>query len=114
MADMNQEIMTKTQLEYLRNQRTKEMRHQLVSFGLMIFLTFMAFGLAASDVPGEFTIPIVLSFAFLQVILQFYYFMHMKDKGHDFAKLLIMTGMYFAIAFVLCFVYIVWIGAPIE
>ena len=102
MAEMNQEVMTKTQLEYLRTKRTKEMRHQLVSFGLMIFLTFMAFGLAASDVPAQFTIPIVLGFAF------------MKDNGHDFAKLFIMTGIYFAIAFVVCFIYIVWIGAPIE
>ena len=114
MAEMNQEVMTKTQLEYLRTKRTKEMRHQLVSFGLMIFVTFMAFGLAASDVPAQFTIPIVLGFAFIQVILQFFYFMHMKDNGHDFAKLFIMTGIYFAIAFVVCFIYIVWIGAPIE
>ena len=61
----------------------------------MIFLTFMAFGPAASDVPAQFTIPIVLGFAFIQVILQFFYFMHMKDNGHDFAKLFIMTGIYF-------------------
>lgn len=114
MAEINQEPMTKSQLDYIRRERTKEMRHQLVSFGLMIFLTFMAFGLTAMEVPAQFTIPIVIGFAFIQVILQFYYFMHMKDRGHDFAKLLMLTGFYFAIAFCITFVYIVWIGAPIN
>jgi|SRR5690625_1330200 len=115
MAELNQEPMTKAQLEYLRRQRTREMRQQLVSFGLMIFLTFIAFGLAGMEViPAQFTIPIVLGFAFIQVILQFYYFMHMKDRGHQFAKLFMMTGLYFAIAFCVTFVYIVWIGAPVN
>ncbi|CAM4215276.1 cytochrome C oxidase subunit IV family protein [Lacicoccus alkaliphilus] len=115
MAELNQEHMTKAQKEYLRKERTREMRQQLVSFGLMIFLTFIAFGLAALEViPAQFTIPIVIGFAFIQVILQFYYFMHMKDRGHQFAKLFMLTGFYFALAFIVAFIYIVWIGAPVN
>ncbi|GAA3717678.1 cytochrome c oxidase subunit IVB [Salinicoccus jeotgali] len=113
MAEIKQEPMSKSKLEYLRTQRTKEMRQQMVSFGMMIFLTFVAFGMVAMDLDSRFVIPVVLFMAVVQVILQFYYFMHMKDKGHEFAKLFIMTGMYFGIAFVVTFLYITWIGSPI-
>jgi cytochrome c oxidase subunit IV len=37
----------------------------------------------------------------------------MKDKGHEFAKLFMIVGMFFAIAFCVTFIYIVWIGQPI-
>lgn len=114
MAEIKQEPISKTKLNYIRRERTKEMRQQMVSFGLMIFLTFVAFGLVAMDIEASFVIPIVLGMAFLQVILQFYYFMHMKDKGHEYIKLMMLTGMFFAIAFLTTFLYIVWIGAPIE
>ena len=114
MAEIKQEPISKTKLNYIRRERTKEMRQQMVSFGLMIFLTFVAFGLVAMDMDPSFVIPIVIGMAFLQVILQFYYFMHMKDKGHEYIKLMMLTGMFFALAFVTTFIYIVWIGAPIE
>ncbi|CAD2077156.1 cytochrome C oxidase subunit IV family protein [Phocicoccus pinnipedialis] len=113
MAHHEPEQLTETQLKYLRTERTKEMRIQMISFGLMIFLTFIAFALVALELDKNFIVPIVIGLAFIQVALQFYYFMHMKDKGHDFAKLLILTGLYFAIAFVVCFIMIVWIGNPI-
>ena len=113
MAELEAKTMTETQLRNLRRQRTKEMRLQLTGFGLMIFLTFMAFGMVALDFNATFILGIVMLFAFIQVILQFYYFMHMKDDGHDFAKLFMVVGMYFAIAFCVTFIYIVWIGSPI-
>ncbi|HIW11776.1 MAG TPA: cytochrome C oxidase subunit IV family protein [Candidatus Salinicoccus stercoripullorum] len=114
MAEIKQEPISQKKLAYIRRERTKEMRQQMVSFGLMIFLTFVAFGLVAMDLDASFVIPIVVAMAFLQVILQFYYFMHMKDKGHEYIKLMILTGMFFALAFVTTFIYIVWIGSPIE
>ncbi|MCG1008619.1 cytochrome C oxidase subunit IV family protein [Salinicoccus sp. ID82-1] len=113
MAEIKQEPMSKKKLDYVRRERTREMRQQIISFSLMIFLTFVAFGLVAMDVSPQFVIPIVIGMAFIQVILQFYYFMHMKDKGHEFAKLFIMTGIFFALSFVVTFIYIVWIGKPI-
>ncbi|CDZ99375.1 Cytochrome c oxidase subunit 4B [Jeotgalicoccus saudimassiliensis] len=113
MAELEAKTMTETQLRNLRRQRTKEMRLQLTGFGLMIFLTFMAFGMVALDFNATFILGIVMLFAFIQVILQFYYFMHMKDDGHDFAKLFMVVGMFFAIAFCVTFIYIVWIGSPI-
>lgn len=113
MADLQEKSMTETQLRNLRRQRTKEMRLQLTGFSFMIFLTFMAFGMVALEFDPTFIMGIVILFAFIQVALQFYYFMHMKDKGHDFAKLFMVVGLYFAIAFCVTFIYIVWIGEPI-
>lgn|SRR5699024_982763 len=113
MADLQEKPMTETQLRNLRRQRTKEMRLQLTGFSFMIFLTFMAFGMVALEFDPTFIMGIVILFAFIQVALQFYYFMHMKDKGHDFAKLFMVVGLYFAIAFCVTFIYIVWIGQPI-
>ncbi|MGO1923259.1 MAG: cytochrome C oxidase subunit IV family protein [Jeotgalicoccus sp.] len=113
MAELEAKSMSETKLRNLRRQRTKEMRLQLTGFSFMIFLTFMAFGMVALDFDPTFIMGIVMMFAFIQVILQFYYFMHMKDKGHDFAKLFIIVGLFFAISFCLTFIYIVWIGQPI-
>ena len=113
MADLQERPMTETQLRNLRRQRTKEMRLQLTGFSFMIFLTFIAFGMVALEFDPTFIMGSVMLFAFIQVVLQFYYFMHMKDKGHDFAKLFMIVGMYFAIAFCVTFIYIVWIGQPI-
>ena len=114
MSESSNEVMSDVKLRHVRRQRTKEMRMQLTSFGLMIFLTFTAFGMVALDFNATFITGAVLLFAFIQVVLQFYYFMHMRDKGHDFAKLFMIVGMYFAIAFCVTFIYIVWIGAPIS
>lgn len=69
--------------------------------------------MVALEFDPTFIMGSVMLFAFIQVVLQFYYFMHMKDKGHDFAKLFMIVGMYFAIAFCVTFIYIVWIGQPI-
>ncbi|CAM4273401.1 cytochrome C oxidase subunit IV family protein [Jeotgalicoccus halotolerans] len=113
MGDLQEKPMTETQLRNLRRQRTKEMRLQLTGFSFMIFLTFMAFCMVALEFDPTFIMGIVILFAFIQVALQFYYFMHMKDKGHDFAKLFMVLGLYFAIAFCVTFIYIVWIGEPI-
>ena|SRR5690625_5037317 len=113
MAELETRSLTEIQLKSLRRQRTKEMRLQMSGFALMIFLTFMAFGMVALDFDPTFIMGAVMLFAFIQVILQFYYFMHMKDNGHDFAKLFMLVGMFFAIAFCVTFIYIVWIGEPI-
>lgn len=114
MSEVKSETLSKPKLDYKRRKRTKEMRHQLVSFGLMIFMTFIAFGLTALDFSSTFIIPIVILLAFAQVILQFYYFMHVKDKGHEYMKLMMITGFFFALSFIVTFLYIVWIGDPIQ
>lgn len=62
------------------------MKYQVLSFGLMIGLTIVAFLTVATDGVGSwFTIPFIILLAAIQVIFQLYYFMHMNQKGHEAA-----------------------------
>jgi cytochrome c oxidase subunit 4 len=79
----------------------REMRHQIISFSMMIFFTILAFISISSDIiPGSFALPFILILAVLQVILQLYYFMHLKDKEHEWASAFIMSGVVICIPMV--------------
>ena len=108
MSELETKSMTDLQLRNLRRQRTKEMRLQLTGFSFMIFLTFMAFAMVALDFNATFIMGAVMLFAFIQVIMQFYYFMHMKDKGHEFPALLIFGGIWVTFLVGVTFVTIIW------
>ncbi|WP_280769114.1 cytochrome C oxidase subunit IV family protein [Salipaludibacillus daqingensis] len=76
----------------------KEMRTQLVSFVLMIFITSMAFLSIASDaIPSGFAIPFILLLAAIQVTLQLYFFMHMNEKGTAWVNIMIWSGLFIAV-----------------
>lgn|SRR5690625_410175 len=83
---------------YEKEQRKEEMQKQMISFGLMILFTLIAFAIVAS---GAFTkmviIPILLVMCLIQVAFQFYYFMHMKEKGHAIPAALIYGGVWAAL-----------------
>src|SRR5699024_12882218 len=113
MSELETKSMTDLQLRNLRRQRTKEMRLQLTGFSFMIFLTIMAVGMVALDFNATFIMGAVMLFAFIQVIMQFYYFMHITDNGHEFAPLFMLVCMFFALAFAGPSVYFVWIGQPL-
>lgn len=89
------------QIELTTRQKMKleqEMKHQVISFTLMIFLTALAFISVASDViPASFAIPFILLLAVIQVVLQLYYFMHLNQKGHEWPNAFIMTGIFIAV-----------------
>lgn len=96
-------------LEYRRKKNAEEMRHQVVSFALMIFLTLIAFGtVAIKGFTSWFTIPFIILLAFIQVIFQLYYFMHMKHKGHEAPTMFLYTGLAFGLIMVLAFMTIIW------
>ncbi|GGI41493.1 cytochrome C oxidase subunit IV family protein [Mammaliicoccus stepanovicii] len=99
--------------DYKRRKSTQEMRLQVTNFAIMIFVTFIAFGLVAAELPKEFVIPTILALAVLQVVLQFYYFMHMKAEKHGISKLFMITGIFFGLSFIATFLYIVWLGDPL-
>lgn len=76
----------------------KEMRTQLISFVLMIFLTSMAFVSVASDaIPTSFAMPFILLLAVIQVVLQLYIFMHLNERGNGWPNAMIWTGIFIAI-----------------
>ena len=70
-------------LNIVKKKSAEEMRHQVVSFALMIFLTLIAFAaVAIKGFSAWFIVPFHLLLAVVQVIFQLYYFMHMNHKGH--------------------------------
>ncbi|SDC33989.1 cytochrome C oxidase subunit IV family protein [Shouchella lonarensis] len=73
----------------------KEIKHQMIMFVLMLFLTVLAFAAVAADVvPHSFAVPFILILAFVQLLLQLLFFMHMKDKDHTWATVFMVTGIF--------------------
>lgn len=96
-------------IKYRRKKNAEEMKHQVITFALMIFLTLVAFIAVAYDgLSSWFTIPFIVILAVIQVIYQLYYFMHMSHKGHEAATLFMFTGILVAFITVLAFMTIVW------
>ena len=96
-------------VEYRRKKNAEEMRHQVVTFTLMIFLTLIAFiAVGYGDFSNWFIIPFILLLAFVQVIFQLYYFMHMSHKGHESAKLFMFSGVAVAALTIWAFSTIIW------
>ncbi|MGY4689692.1 cytochrome C oxidase subunit IV family protein [Salibacterium sp. K-3] len=72
----------------------RERKIQITAFAFMIFLTLLAFIAVGMEMiaPG-FTIPFILLLAVVQFVLQLYYFMHLKDKDHEWPNAFMMTGI---------------------
>lgn len=93
-----------------RKQKNKEeMQRQLISFGLMIALTLIAFVIVATDSLNKgYIIPLLFVMAIVQAGFQFYYFMHLKDKGHAMPATLIFGGVWAAFLTLAGIVVISW------
>ncbi|WP_044641082.1 cytochrome C oxidase subunit IV family protein [Risungbinella massiliensis] len=70
----------------------------LLSFAVMIVLTVAAFYLVAVDVvPKSWILPLLLVFALIQVLLQFFTFMHLDQKGSLMYVIFIFSGLLIAV-----------------
>lgn len=96
------------QAEYERKQHKEEMKQQVISFVMMILFTFVAFGMVIAGVDSFFVIPVLLLLAIVQVAFQLYYFMHMKNKGHDMPALMMYGGAAVALLTIITFTTIIW------
>lgn len=94
--------------EYRRKRNAEEMKQQVISFSISIFLTLCAFGAVAAGFDKWFIIPFLLLLAIIQVIFQLYYFMHMNQKGHEAVHLFIYGGVILGFAILLAFMTIIW------
>ena len=96
--------------EAFRRQKNKEeMQKQLISFGLMIVFTLIAFALVATGgISKIYVIPILFIMAVVQAGFQFYYFMHMKEKDHEMPATLIYGGVWAAFLTLCGLVVISW------
>ncbi|EIJ81631.1 cytochrome c oxidase, subunit IVB [Bacillus methanolicus PB1] len=96
-------------IEYRRKKNAEEMRDQIISFSIMIFLTLIAFAAVAYEkFSGWFTVPFIILLAVVQVIFQLYYFMHMKERGHESPALFLYSGVLVAAMTVLALMTVVW------
>lgn len=94
---------------FQRRKNKEEMKHQLISFALMIALTLVAFAVVGSGAGSPmFVIPFLAFLAVVQVGFQFYYFMHMKEKGHEMPTILIYGGVWAAALTIAGLVLISW------
>lgn len=99
---------SRAEFEFIKRKRANEMRGQLTSFAMMIFLTLIAFTLVAADFSNYLIVPIILLLAAVQVVLQLYNFMHMSNKGHGMMAFFMFSGIFVAFTIVLTMVTIVW------
>jgi len=96
-------------IEYRRRKSAEEMRYQVISFTLMIFLTLIAFAaVAMKGFTAWFTIPFILLLAAVQVVFQLFYFMHMSHKGHEAPTLFLFSGLFVGLVAILAFLTIIW------
>jgi cytochrome c oxidase subunit IV len=96
-------------IEYRKKKSADEMRHQVVSFALMIFLTLIAFAaVAIKGFSAWFIVPFILLLAVVQVIFQLYYFMHMSHKGHEAPTMFLYSGVLVGAVTILAFTTIIW------
>ncbi|SFD83084.1 cytochrome c oxidase subunit 4 [Lentibacillus persicus] len=83
---------------FQKQKNKEEMQKQLITFALMILFTIIAFVIVATGVmDAMFVIPIIIVLALVQVGFQLYYFMHMKDKGHDMPAVMMYGGIWAAV-----------------
>ncbi|MFB6469551.1 cytochrome c oxidase subunit IVB [Cytobacillus sp. Hz8] len=96
-------------IEYRRKKSAEEMRYQVVSFTLMIFLTLIAFIAVGYDGFSHwFIVPFIILLAAVQVVFQLYYFMHMSHKGHEAPSLFLYSGLLVGLITILAFMTIIW------
>ncbi|RDU38448.1 cytochrome c oxidase subunit IVB [Neobacillus piezotolerans] len=96
-------------LAYRKRKSKEEMRYQIISFSMMLFLTFIAFAaVGMGSFSSWFTIPLILLLAAVQVVFQLYYFMHMSHKGHEAPALFLYTGLLIGLITILAFMTIIW------
>lgn len=108
---MNEQLQTnsKVELEFRKKSNAEEMKHQVITFSLMILLTIGAFLAVSYDGFSLYVIgPILVTLAIVQVIFQLFYFMHMSHKGHAAPQLFMFSGIFFAGVMALAFSTIIW------
>ncbi|KQL46310.1 cytochrome C oxidase subunit IV [Brevibacillus choshinensis] len=85
-------------------------KRHLVAFIGSLVLTALAFIAVAFEViPTSFTVPFIVVLAFVQAFFQLFVWMHMDQKGHEFARISIFAGLFVILLAIIVFVFWVWI-----
>ena len=71
-------------------------------------LTLIAFAAVNANMSKPFTIALILTLAVVQVLFQLFFWMHLKDKGHFYARAGIAFGAFVALTALIFAVYWLW------
>ncbi|WP_166242774.1 cytochrome C oxidase subunit IV family protein [Paenibacillus turpanensis] len=92
-----------------RKHRHEGPRNHILSFVLSIVLTALAFLAAANtEFSKGFIYLFIMILAIVQVVIQLYFWMHMKDRGHQFPQLFLWAGAFVALTVVAAGVFWLW------
>ncbi|GGE26863.1 hypothetical protein GCM10011571_31340 [Marinithermofilum abyssi] len=70
----------------------------VTSFAVMIVLTAIAFAAVATNlVPSHLLVPLLLTLAAVQVVVQLYTFMHLNQKGSGFPVAFMASGIFIGV-----------------
>ncbi|MDQ8734800.1 cytochrome C oxidase subunit IV family protein [Paenibacillus sp. LHD-38] len=84
-------------------------KKHIIAFLFSILLTFIAFATVISgEINKDFIYIILVGLAVLQVFVQMAFWMHMKDRGHTFAIIGILTGVFIVFTCVIMAEYWAW------
>ncbi|ASN05881.1 cytochrome c oxidase subunit IVB [Virgibacillus necropolis] len=94
---------------FQKRKNKEEMKNQLITFALMIVFTLVAFGIVVGELmPKMFVIPTILLLAIVQVAFQLYYFMHMKNAGHEMPSTMMYGGFFAAALSITALSVLIW------
>ena len=84
-------------------------RNHLLAFAMSLVLTFLAFVAVANPNLSAITKnALLVLMAIVQVIVQLFFWMHLKDRGHTFPIIFMAFGIFVMITLVITAVFWVW------
>lgn len=85
-------------------------RNHFISFAISIVLTLLAFiAVANPNLPRTFIMWFIMLLALAQAIVQLLFWMHLKDPGHNYARIGIAFGAVIFLSAVVSAVYWTWL-----
>lgn len=95
--------------ESTRRHKVEGPKKAIISFLFSVLLTFIAFATVISgELNKDFIYIILVGLAMIQVFVQMAVWMHMKDRGHTFATIGILMGVFIVFTCVIMAEYWAW------
>lgn len=95
--------------ESTKRHKVEGPKKHIIAFIFSVLLTFLAFATVISgEINKDFIYIILLGLAVLQVFVQMAFWMHMKDRGHMYAIIGILSGVFIVFTCVIMAEYWAW------
>ncbi|MGM0884686.1 MAG: cytochrome C oxidase subunit IV family protein [Bacillota bacterium] len=95
--------------ESTKRHKVEGPKKHIIAFIFSVLLTFLAFATVISgEINKDFIYIILVGLAVLQVFVQMAFWMHMKDRGHMYAIIGILSGVFIVATCVIMAEYWAW------